>query len=359
MGCFRLLASRGQEFPKRHPGGCAAGVFGSCRSSNSSHRAIDGTAVPANQAGPAGSVFRLFPMPASTRSPYGWIVHLVCAAGLALGIAGCAADNERVFKVRGVVRAPYADGTIRIQHEEIPGFMPAMTMPFHADAADAGDLAPGDQVEFEFRVGERSKATKFRKLGTVAPTRSGQSQAPHTPVRRLREGEAVPEFSLVDQDNQRVTQADFQGRSTVVSFIFTRCPVPEFCPLIAKKLNMLQAQLPESAGSDGNVRILAISIDPEHDRPAVLRDYGRAVGADFARWRFATGEPEQVDTLARLFAVRIERNGSSLDHTLATALIGPDGKVVEIWRGNAWKPEEIRARIAGRNSAVETAVRSD
>lgn len=266
--------------------------------------------------------------------------------------AGCTRNNEQIFTVQGVVRAPYSDGTITIQHAEIPGFMPAMTMPFYVDAADVRDLAPGDRVEFEFRVGERSRAAKFRKLGKESP--AGDAIVPAAAEgsatgRRLRNGDAVPPFSLVDQHERPTTAADLRGRHTVVSFVFTRCPVPEFCPLIAKKLQAVQSQLADGSAAKRPVQLLTITIDPEHDRPAVLREYGRSLGADFERWRFATGTAEEVEKLARAFAVRIERNGQSLDHTLATALVGPDGNIVEIWRGNAWKPEEILSRISGQD----------
>jgi protein SCO1/2 len=265
-------------------------------------------------------------------------------------VTSCAA-SDRVYTVRGIVRAPFQDGTISIQHEEIPGFMPAMTMPFYVDATEAKQLSAGDRVEFEFHVGERSRATKFRKVGRVEanPRQSAAREATATPSRkRLREGDPLPAFTLTDQDNRAITDADLRGRNTILTFVFTRCPVPEFCPLIGKKYQALQSALSMRAGlPTSEVQLLSISIDPEHDKPAVLRAYGESLGADFSRWRFATGTSEEIEKLTRAFAVRTERNGASLDHTLATALISPDGKVTDIWRGNAWKPEEVVSRITG------------
>jgi protein SCO1/2 len=273
-----------------------------------------------------------------------WCLLALVVGGL-VALIYSALRSDRVFTVRGVVRAPYADGAISIQHEEIPDYMPAMTMPFLVNRADVRDLVPGDVVEFEFHVGEHSRAKNFRQVdrAVIADERNPQSEAGLMvkASRRLREGDEVPSFTLLDQDGDRVTEADLRGRETILTFIFTRCPVPEFCPRIGRNFQSLQAELgPTSAGP----RLLSISIDPGHDTPAVLRAYGESLGADFGRWRFATGTEEQVSMLARLFAVRTERNGATLDHTLATALIGPDGRVVEIWRGNAWKPEEILSR---------------
>jgi protein SCO1 len=272
-------------------------------------------------------------------------IAAVVAGGAALLLT--TSDPARVFTVRGVVRAPYHDGTLLVQHEEIPDFMPAMTMPFHVDAADVKDLAAGDRVEFEFRVGERSRATRFRRL--PAGTEPRVAIAPVSPAppaqQRLRAGDPLPAFSLTDQDNQPLGPEDLRGRQTVVTFIFTRCPVPEFCPLIARKFQSLQNAIARRPAGAKRVQLLSISIDPEHDRPPVLRAYGESLGAEFARWRFATGTSPEIERLTRLFAVRTERNGGSLDHTLATALIGPDGTVTEIWRGNGWKPEEVLAKL--------------
>src|SRR5690606_33778697 len=94
-----------------------------------------------------------------------------------------------------------------------------------------------------------------------------------------------------------------------------------------------------------DVRLLSITLDPEHDRPDVLRNYGQSLGADFDRWTFVTGGEDEVRQLARAFVVRTEPNATTLDHTLATALIGPDGRVIEIWRGNGWKPQEVLAKV--------------
>lgn len=276
-----------------------------------------------------------------------WATALTIAGVL----AGCAPEKEkaRVFTVQGVVREPYSEGTITIQHEEIPGFMPAMTMPFYASEADARPFVPGDRVEFEFRVGQSSLATKFRRLGREEPTLKMSSQRPAaSSLRRLRAGDQVPAFSLIDQDDQPLSEAGFRGRNTVLTFIFTRCPVPEFCPLISGKFESLQQALARETSPPGSsTQLLSISIDPEHDRPAVLRSYAQSLGADPARWRFATGPRDAIEELTRLFAVHTENAAGMLNHTLATALIGPDGKVVEIWRGNAWKPEEVLAKIRG------------
>jgi protein SCO1/2 len=125
-----------------------------------------------------------------------------------------------------------------------------------------------------------------------------------------------------------------------VTFIFTRCPVPEYCPAIAGRFREVQRALAKDA-SLADVRLLSVTLDPQHDTPPVLRDYGRAMGADFTRWRFATGTPEQVAALTRVFAVYTQASGGTIDHTLATALIDARGRVVEIWRGHLWETRDV------------------
>lgn len=259
-----------------------------------------------------------------------------------------AARTERVFIVRGVVQAPHQDGMITIQHEEIPGYMPAMTMPFYADAAEASALSPGDRVEFKFLVGDGSRATAFKKIGKGEIRQSGLENTERVAMRkRLREGDAVPSFTLIDHDNRPLTDAILRDRHTLITFIFTRCPVPEFCPLIARKFQTLQARLKAITATD--VQLLSITIDPEFDRPEILRRYGQSLEADFNRWRFATGDADEVEKLTKLFAVRTERNGGALDHTLATALVGPDGNIIAIWRGNGWRIDEVIGKLSTRS----------
>jgi protein SCO1/2 len=131
----------------------------------------------------------------------------------------------------------------------------------------------------------------------------------------------------------------------VVTFIFTRCPIPNFCPLMNKHFAQLQNAIREGSGTLAQTRLLSISFDPDFDTPAVLNEYAKREQADPALWSFATGEKEQIERLTKSFAVHIQPESGTISHGLATALIDGNGRVVEIWRGNAWKPEEIVAKI--------------
>jgi protein SCO1 len=251
------------------------------------------------------------------------------------------------YEASGVVRTAPERGRIRINHDDIPGYMPAMTMEFVLSERTGSALAPGDRVRFALRIGpERSWIEKVEVTGTTrVPVLAPASNAPV----RLRKGDAIPSLSLVDQDGQPVTASVFNGRLTILTFVFTRCPVPEYCPLLSRRFSQIQAALATGGGRTRDVRLLSVTIDPIFDTAPVLKAYAQAVGADPSRWRFAGGDSAEITRLARAFSVYVERNGALLDHTLATALVDRTGHIVDIWRGNGWKTSEILDAVSQSN----------
>lgn len=276
-----------------------------------------------------------------------FLTHLLRISVSSALLAAAATAAERVFDVTGVIRGSLDDGQLIIQHDEIPGYMPAMTMAFAIkDPADATRLQHGDRVRFKFRVtDDQSRADGFVVTGRDSTTPKPQTAAP-SKVARLREGDTVSDFTLLDQDNAPLTPAALRDRLTVMTFIFTRCPVPEFCPAMAMRFGQLQKAILADPKLAPRARLLSITLDPEFDRPEILKAYGDAVGANFSVWNFATGTTEQIATLTKAFAVYTERNGVTLDHTLCTALIDGRGRIVELWRGNGWKIDEVLAALS-------------
>lgn len=298
---------------------------------------------------------------AATANPASWcrmnirLAFLSAAAALAVACSSAAAA-EQVFTVTGIIRGQLDDGQLVIQHDEIPDYMPAMTMAFVLrDRAEGARLKNGDRVRFRYRVNETTAvAEDFSVTGreqVVAP-RTNPANATRS---RLRAGDAVPDFALIDQNNQPFTPASLRGRLTVVTFIFTRCPVPEYCPAMAMRYGQLQKTILADANLAARTRLLSITLDPEFDRPEVLKAYGEAVGANPAVWQFATGTKDEIAALTKSFAVYNERNGVTLDHTLCTALIGADGRVLEIWRGNGWRLEEVLSKLTEENAKAAAA----
>jgi protein SCO1/2 len=271
---------------------------------------------------------------------------------LILAIAGCdrsqtADTSARSYQVRGVVRGFAPDRTtVSIQHEDVPGFMPSMTMPFSVkDQKDIAGLKIGDGIAFRMTVTDKDlfldqvKKIPATDVHVAEPTSTANVSSKATA--RLREGEIVPFFGLTNQDGKRVTLDTFRGQSFVLTFIFTRCPVPNFCPRISQNFSELQETIKSENGAAGKTRLLSITLDPQFDTPEILKSYAQHQKADPAIWTFATGESAEIDHLTQSFAVFVQPEGGTISHGLATALIGPDGTVIKIWRGNAWKPSEV------------------
>jgi len=277
---------------------------------------------------------------------------LVLAACFGLTASLFGAPPATSYEVTGVLREKMSGHRVLIAHEEIPGYMAAMTMAFElAEPAEGSALQAGDRVRFRLQPGDgRWLVDRF-----VVTGREAAPAVPAARVPRLRAGGALPPLALLDERGRALTLESLRGRFTVVTFIFTRCPVPEFCPAMALKFGALQAALEKKmAATDGApaARLLSITLDPEFDRPDVLAAYGEALGANPAIWNFATGDTAELAALARQFSVFTERKGVLLDHTLCTALIGPDGRVREIWRGNGWTAGDILACLEAQPEAL-------
>lgn len=269
-------------------------------------------------------------------------------------LAAC--GGPRTYEVQGRVVGFGDDGrTLIIDHEAIDGLMPGMTMPFRAAEAGAADrFATGDAIRFTLAVTRDS--TWIYDLAAlpdtaVAASPSGTSLPVPEDTTRLAVGDALPPFRLVDQDERPVTPDDYAGDWLVVTFLYTRCPLPDYCPLLARQFAQLQPELRAAYGD--RVRLLSVSIDPEHDTPEVLRAYAARYTDRTDTWRFATGTAEAVADLAAAFGILYARedDGVALQHNLATALVDPDGRVREIWRGNRWRAADVLAALRTASGA--------
>jgi protein SCO1 len=275
---------------------------------------------------------------------------------VALALFGCGRatksnENARYYETRGIVRGFSPDrATIEIQHENIPGFMPSMTMPFSArDRKEIGDLKTGDAISFRLTVTEKDfwidqvKKVAGTDVHLAEPTPTpaiSQDQSP-----RLREGDTMPSFSLTDQNGKSITLDTFRGQPFVLTFVFTRCPIPNFCPRMSHNFSDLQSAIKTYLGALAKTRLLSITLDPKFDTPEILKQYGEHENADPKIWTFATGAPAEIEPLTHAFSVYVQTEGGTISHGLATALVAPDGTILKIWRGNAWTPKEVVAEI--------------
>lgn len=162
---------------------------------------------------------------------------------------------------------------------------------------------------------------------------------------RLKEGDQLPSFSLTDQNGAGISLDTFRSQPFVLTFVFTRCPVPNFCPRMSNNFEELQTAIKTGSATLAKTRLLSITLDPDYDTPKILSDYAAFHHADRQIWTFATGQAREIDALTRAFSVYRQTEGGTISHGLATALINRDGNIDKIWRGNAWTPAEVTQAI--------------
>jgi protein SCO1/2 len=263
-----------------------------------------------------------------------------------------AGQNFKVYHLRGkVVSTDAAKGEVTVNHEAIPGFMEAMTMPYKMkDASILSELHPGDVITADVLVSQDPDADiLLDHIVVVAQVKPDYRPTVtyHVPAA----GDAVPDFKMRNQDGRPIHLGQFKGKVLVVTFIYIRCPSPEFCPRVTRNFAALEKLMAANPGLYAKSHLLSISFDPEHDTPERLRAYGVTyMGSDaeraFAHWEFAVPEKPALAEMARFFDLGMSENAdTTITHTLSTTLIGSDGKVVRFYPGNEWTAEQIMADL--------------
>lgn len=264
--------------------------------------------------------------------------------------------QAREYPLLGVVRSADASARqITVAHEAIPGLMDGMTMTFAVKEAWATQVAQaGDRLSATLVVdGTRSWIQGVSLSKPAVPDGAAASAASATEAGiGPAVGTALPSAPLRDQGGRVVKASDFAGRDVIITFIYSRCPLPDFCPQMLRRLGEAAARL-RKAGRRDDVQMVAISIDPEHDTPEVLAAYGRThiTGEDgdpFHRWSLLTGTPAQVRAWATFFALSYEPDGTEIAHGLRTAVADREGRVVGVLRGNDWSTDELMALLPSR-----------
>jgi protein SCO1/2 len=257
----------------------------------------------------------------------------------------------RTFQVHGQIRAVDVAGkTVRIAHEAIPDYMPAMIMPFPVKNVDIlKGFSTGENVQFELVVTEKdSWISHLEKITGDSPAETTGVQTTSTSAQnadggQIRSGEVVPNFDLIDQNGRPIRLTDFRGKVVVLTFIYTRCPLPNFCPLMSKNFADLQERLNKEFPD--RYRLLSISMDPDFDRPEVLKDYAARYDANEKDWSFATGNADQISFVAGVMGLYYARENGLISHDFRTALIGADGRLVHLWKSNVWTPYEVQRMV--------------
>jgi protein SCO1/2 len=267
---------------------------------------------------------------------------------LALACGPRRSASEKRYPIKGkVVAVDMADRTVTLSHEDIVGYMPAMTMPFKIkNDADLAMVKPGDQVSGMLVVDGLSSWVEISALIEGVSPSTQNIDVPGEP----KPGTEVPDFGLVNQDGKRIHLAQYRGQTLLMTFIYTRCPQPDQCTLMSNNFAAIDQSLQKDPLIYNKTHLLTVSFDPDYDTPKVLRSYGashtgRYTDETFQHWEFASGSKDEVKGVAQFFGLRYFHDTESSDeqviHSMRTAIVGADGKVFKLYRGNDWKPDEV------------------
>jgi protein SCO1/2 len=273
------------------------------------------------------------------------IVLMICIGGA----ASCRRDrsHERRFDLKGkVVFVEKDKQLVTISHEEVKGYMPAMTMGFTVPSkTDLEILAPEDQVTATLVVdGSHSWLEEM----VIVKQSSGASTLPA--VVQAKEGDEVPNYTLRNQDDREIRINNYRGKALLLTFIYTRCPIPDYCTLMSNNFAQVDRALGEDRELYEKTHLLSVSIDPAYDTPPVLRSYGAAhteryQKETFAHWEFAAARMDETRRMAEFFGLRYYPQNDEIIHGLRTVIVNPEGKVAKVYTDNKWTPEEVVSEL--------------
>ena len=276
------------------------------------------------------------------------LLILIALGGVA---ASCSrsSGNEKRYDLKGkVVSVDHDKQQVTIAHEEVKGYMPGMTMPFTVrKQSDFEMLVPNAEVSATLVVD--GSHSWLENLFVVVKQDAG-TPVTTTAVVQAKEGDEVPNYTLMNQDAKRIHIKNYRGKALLLTFIYTRCPEPDQCTLMSNNFAQIERQLGQDPELYAKTHLLSITIDPGYDDPKVLRSYGAAhteryENETFLHWEFATGTGDQVKEIAQYFGLQYFPEKDQIIHALRTVIVNPDGKVEKIYKGNDWKTEDVVAEL--------------
>jgi protein SCO1/2 len=275
-------------------------------------------------------------------------VWLVLALLVTLPLTACRGTNQsqvRRYRLKGtVVEVDKAQQHLVVNHEEIPGFMGAMTMPYPVvDAPTLERVSAGDQITAD--VVATPNDIHLENV-VVVKKADGKTSPTGAQLRRPDGGASVPDFTLVNQDGKRVRLAQYRGKSVLLTFIYTRCPLPDYCPLMSHNFAEIERAIEKSPELYAKTHLFSISFDSQYDTPKVLRNYARAFVTyrgqkTFEHWEFATIPAAEKNDVTKFFDLFVTQEQGQITHSMSTAIISPDGHICKAYDGNDWKPAEV------------------
>jgi protein SCO1/2 len=265
------------------------------------------------------------------------------------GIVKAASDDkppsDKTYDAHGVVRQIAADHrAITIQHDAITGYMPAMTMEFPVkNTNELHGISPSDEISFKLVVRENGVwVGSIRFISHRIEDVTNGVVLIHVPTAELKSGDLLPDYEFATEAGEKIHISDFRGRVLAFTFLFTRCPLPDFCPRMSQNFAETRKLLLNTSGGPTNWQFLSISFDPEFDQPAVLSSYAnyfREGNPD--RWLFAAASTNTIASLAPHLDLLVVRDSSGISHNLRTVVLDPQGRIFRQFDGNQWPPQKL------------------
>ncbi len=254
--------------------------------------------------------------------------------------AAAASACATTYSATGLVlRVDPAVSTLTVSHDEVPDLMAAMVMPFTVrDPASIRGIRPGDRVGFRLVVHKDASHIDRVRLLSAAPADQGLLTTPVTST-LVPIGGPVPDFALIDQRGSPVTLAGLRGRVVVVTFIYTRCPLPDYCPRMITNLAAVRDRFAARLGQD--LTLLTVTFDPQYDTPARLTAYAQSYNADVPGWHFLTGGAEGIRQVCAAFGVEYWPDSGLITHTLQTAVVDREGRLAAAVEGKDFTGRQI------------------
>jgi len=260
----------------------------------------------------------------------GWLITGRVALAETSTLPSQPRTNIQTFRVEGVVKELQGDGrTVVIAHEAIPNYMEAMIMPFKVkEPGELAGLRTGDKILFRLRVTDTESWVEGISTIGRAPAGAGKAaQAPSGEAAAPKPRHPLQDYPFTNELGQAVRLSDFRGQALAITFFFTRCPIPDYCPRLSRNFEEASQKLSALPGSPTNWHFLSVTFDPEFDTPTVLRTYGERYQYDPKRWSFLTGPKEKISELASGSDVKFEQASGSINHNFRTLIIDAAGHV--------------------------------
>jgi protein SCO1 len=303
--------------------------------------------------------------------PLPWLAFLILGLAGILSPTSCQAGATNYF-VRGVVKGVMPEEhQLVIAHESIPNFMDAMTMPFNVkDAAILANAAIGDKITFQLHLTESESWVDHLEQFDASPSAASRLRAlPHTELHAEietnsaatgRSKNPLRNYKFTNERGQPVSLSDFRGQAIALTFFFTRCPIPEFCPRLSRNFEGVQRRLSAMENAPTNWHLLSVTFDPAHDTPEVIKAYGTAYQYDPAHWSFLTGPQDKIAELARLCDVKFDPDNGLFNHNFRTLIIDASNHLQMVFPTSGDLSESIVQELlkaaGGTNRITQSAI---